>query len=374
MAGAPASNAPFAGMRSDIPQPRVRTPSPIRKVEETARGPGVTMRDFAIDPSNIDVIYAEDEEIFRETAIRELLKVGFVRQNIHESENGLGALEHLARLQMEGHSSMPLVVLLDVRMPGMDGRECALQIQELVKKKLLRREPFVICISSIHRQVIVDEGKGNFQVVIPKPFGTDYLNEALELLRKWWTMGYGRHLPAWKEFNTSEIDIIAADDEPVCRLSAYMAFVQAGISNDGVTEVDDEGELMDALAEAQDKDATRPLIILLGKDAWAKSIYNYIESNKAKSGAAKRDPFVVCTSVNSACIGTSTAAEHFHAFLPRTFGQSDVKWCLELCRLWWLTRGDGPQAKGEDGAGKADDASDASGSGSEAMSEMSNDD
>ena len=36
----------------------------------------------------------------------------------------------------EGHITKPLLVLLDVRMPGMDGRECALQIQELAKQSL----------------------------------------------------------------------------------------------------------------------------------------------------------------------------------------------------------------------------------------------
>jgi len=371
MADGATSSVPFAGMRSDIPAPRQRTPSPVRKVAEVV-APPAPARDFEIDPRNIDVIYAEDEEVFRETAIRELLKVGFQRPNIHESENGLGALEHLARLQMEGHANMPLVVLLDVRMPGMDGRECALQIQELVKKKLLRREPFVICISSIHRQVIVDEGKGNFQVVIPKPFGTDYLNEALDLLRRWWTLGHGRHLPAWKEFNPGEIDVIAADDEPVCRLSAYMAFVQAGIRNDAVTEVDDEEELMEALSEAQEKNAMRPLMILLGKESWAKAIYSFVEQGKGTS--CKREPFVVCTSVDSDRVGTSAAVEHFHAFLPRTFGQADVKWCLEFCRLWWLTRGEGPQAKGDADDGSDGSKSEKSGSGSDAMSEMSADD
>lgn len=347
------NNGPIAGMRSDIPPPRQRTPSPIRKVADLPNQP-LPARDFDILPGQIDVIYAEDEEVFRETAVRELLKAGFQRKNIHESENGLGALEHLARLQVEGNASMPLMVLLDVRMPGMDGRECALQIQELVKKKLLRREPFVVCISSIHRQVINNEGKGNFQVVIPKPFGADYLNEALELLRRWWTLGYGRELPAWKEFNPSEIDVIAADDEPVCRLSSYMAFVQAGVSNDGVAEVDEEADLMDAIEEAQDKDCGRPLVILLGKEVWAKAIYTFVEANRG--GRCKREPFVVCTSVDNDRIQASPAVEHFHAFLPRTIGQKDVKWCLELCRLWWLTRGDGPKDK--EGDGDRDDLSD----------------
>jgi len=350
-ASAPGAGLPFAGTRSDVPQPRQRTPSPIKKVAEQAPPPAPA-RDFDLNPRNIDVIYAEDEEVFRETAIRELLKVGFIRDNIYEAENGLGALEHLARLQMEGHASLPLVVLLDVRMPGMDGRECALQIQELVKKKLLRREPYVICISSIHRQVIVDEGKGNFQVVIPKPFGTDYLNEALELLRRWWTMGHGRQLAAWKVFDPRELDVIAADDQPVCRLSSTTAFAQAGVRADAVVEVEDEEELMEALDTAQQGNHSQPLIVLLGKEGWAPQIRAYVEAGRQQPHS-RREPFVVCTSVDSDRIGSSPAVENYHAFLPRTFGQSDVKWCLEFCRLWWLTRGDGTAPKEEDAASES---------------------
>jgi len=364
VASAPGTGLPFAGTRSDMPQPRVRTPSPVKKVAEQD-APPAPARDFDINPREIDVIYAEDEEVFRETAIRELLKVGFIRENIHEADNGLGALEHLARLQMTGHASLPLVVLLDVRMPGMDGRECAWQIQELVKKKLLRREPFVICISSIHRQVIVDEGKGNFQVVIPKPFGTDYLNEALDLLKRWWTMGHGRQLAAWKVFNPCELDIIAADDQPVCRLSSTTAFAQAGVQQDSVVEVEDEEELIEALDAAQQGKNTQPLIVLLGQEAWAPCIRAYVEAGRQQS-QNRREPFVVCTSVDSDRIGASPAVENYHAFLPRTFGQSDVKWCLELCRLWWLTRGDGTAPKDEDAASESGGSE-----GSEAHSDMS---
>jgi len=279
--------------------------------------------------------------------VRELLKAGFLKENIHESENGLGALEDLAKLQTTGHQSCPLVVLLDVRMPGMDGRECALQIQELVKKKVLRREPFVMCISSIHRQVIVEEGKGNFQIVLPKPFNLQMINESLDLLRKWWTMGYGRQLPAWKTFDAEKLDIIAADDEPVCRMSAVMAFTQAGVSSEAVSEAEQEDELHELLNEAQEGDGARPLIILLGTAAWAAEVRTRVEAMPA----TRRDPFVVCTSVDSERLSNSAAIKNFHAFLPRSFSQGDVKWCLELCRLWWLTRGDGPSNKHDDDSG-----------------------
>jgi len=335
------TEAAQAGGLSSAPIPRKRTPSPLRLLKENAPVPA---RDFDISTETTDVIYAEDEEVFRETAVRELLKVGFLRTNIHEADNGLGALEHLARMQNEGNMSKPLLVLLDVRMPGMDGRECALQIQELVKKRLLRREPFVVCISSIHRTIEIDEKGGNFQIVLPKPINVQFIDEAFELLRKWWTMGHGRELAAWKQFEPSSIDLIAADDEPVCRLSASIAFVKAGVQQENALEAEDEQELMSALADLQDKDAQRPLIVLLGQEAWASMLRDWVKARSAEH-VLRREPFVVCTSVNSDRIGASAAVDNYHAVLPRTCKPKDVEWCLEYCRIWWLTRGNEPYRK-----------------------------
>lgn len=337
---------PQAGALGDVPIPRERTPSPLRAVGDVRSAPAPA-RDFDISPDTTDVIYAEDEEVFRETSVRELLKLGFLRQNIREADNGLEALEHLARFQNEGHITKPLLVLLDVRMPGMDGRECALQIQELVKQKQLRREPYVVCISSIARQVEVDEGGGNFQIVLPKPITVQFIEDSFEHLRQWWTLGFGRQLPAWKNFKAESIDIIAADEEPVCRMASQLAFVQVGVQQAAVVDVESEEELIEQLAEVQAGDQTRPLILLLGKEEWASQVYEWVEEQK-RGQALRRAPFVVCTSVDSDRIGASVSNELFHAFLPRNFGQKDVKWSLEYCRLWWLTRSVEPYQKPTD--------------------------
>jgi len=328
---------PFKGMMSELPEPRARTPSPVRKTAEA--GPKNTQfaREFEVDVSHVDVVYAEDEEVFRETAIRQLEKAGFARQHIYESENGLGALENLAKLQDEGNISQPLVVLLDIRMPGMDGKECALQIQEMVKNRLLRRQPFVVCISSIHRQIQVEEGGGNFQIVLPKPISAEMVEKTLEFIRKWWTMGVSRTMPAWKVFSPATIDVIVADEEPVCQMASGTAFQHAGILPTAVTEVDSEEDLVQRLRD-DDGTSERPLILLLGTAAWATPLKEVAEQRRT---LGRREPFIVCTSVDSDRIGSSAAVTNFHAFLPRTFSQDDVKWCLELCRLWWLSKGDG---------------------------------
>lgn len=337
---------PFAGLKSEVPRPRGRTPSPVKQIINE-RAPPAPERDLEFDTSCIDVIYAEDEEVFRESTVRILLNVGFERHNIYEAENGLEALHHLARLHQGGNARSPLVVLLDVRMPGMDGRECALQIQELVKKKALRREPYVICLSSIHRQVIVDEGQGNFQIVLPKPFKMEFVSEAVERLREWWTCGYGRQLAAWKQFDTSMIDFVNADSEPVCRLSALMAFTRGGANAACFVEVEHVEDLEETLNETQEADPHRPLIVLLGQTSWLGAIQHFLDE-RTRTKQLKREPFLVCTSVDSERFSTSTTIKEFHAFMPRNSGVAEVEWCIEFCRLWWLTRGDGEQDSDHD--------------------------
>merc|ERR1712176_1085684 len=129
----------------------------------------------------------------------------------------------------------------------MDGKEAALQIQELMKKGLLAREPFVISISSICQQVTVDEGKGNFQIVLPKPITGQMIEEVIRLLRQWWTAGVSRALPAWKTFDASLIDVCACDDQPVCRLSSLLVFQKVGVLPCNTKEVDDIEELIEYL-------------------------------------------------------------------------------------------------------------------------------
>merc|ERR1712232_246017 len=334
----------MGGMMTELPEPRARTPSPVRNAAEA--GPKNTQfaREFEVDVSHVDVVYAEDEEVFRETAIRQLEKAGFARQHIYESENGLGALENLAKLQNEGNILQPLVVLLDIRMPGMDGKECALQIQEIVKANLLLRQPFVVCISSIHRQIQVEEGGGNFQIVLPKPFSTEMVEQTIDFMNKWWNLGVSRKMPAWKVFSPDSIDVIVADEEPCCQMASGTAFQHAGIKESAITEVDSQQQLLQTLQEDEGS-SDRPLVLLLGTAIWAEPVKNISEDRRE---AKKREPFVVCTSVDSDRIGMSSAVKHFHAFLPRSFSQDDVKWCLELCRMWWLSKGDGSGPVGED--------------------------
>src|SRR6476620_11265807 len=65
-------------------------------------------------PSEIDVLYIEDDEAFRASACERLRDEGF---RVAEARNGAVALAYLS----EGHR--PALVVLDLLMPGMDGFE-----------------------------------------------------------------------------------------------------------------------------------------------------------------------------------------------------------------------------------------------------------
>jgi len=65
-------------------------------------------------PSEIDVLYIEDDEAFRASSCERLREEGF---RVAEARNGAVALAYLN----EGHR--PSLVILDLLMPGMDGFE-----------------------------------------------------------------------------------------------------------------------------------------------------------------------------------------------------------------------------------------------------------
>jgi len=65
-------------------------------------------------PSEIDVLYIEDDEAFRASSCERLREEGF---RVAEARNGAVALAYLS----EGHR--PSLVILDLLMPGMDGFE-----------------------------------------------------------------------------------------------------------------------------------------------------------------------------------------------------------------------------------------------------------
>merc|ERR1712107_251691 len=121
-------------------------------------------------------------------------------------------------------------------------------------------------------------------------------------------------------------EFIVAEGELLCRTALVMRLGKSGVA--GVSEADDEDELLDALQDAQSQDASRPLIVLLGSASWL----------AATQGLQMQRKLVfVLASADCDCHGS----DKFHAVLPpkaSTAVLQDI--LLEACRCYG--RGDAP--------------------------------
>lgn len=73
------------------------------------------------NPHSVRVLLVDDEEVFRQGTAKLLARRGFL---VEEAASGQAALEHV-------RSSVPNVVILDLRMPGMDGIATLQQIRAI---------------------------------------------------------------------------------------------------------------------------------------------------------------------------------------------------------------------------------------------------
>lgn len=277
------------------------------------------------DVSALTIVYAEDDLVFREIAVPAIIKVGVPEKHILVAEDGQGALDHLLPLQ-GGDVNSPILLILDVRMPGMDGNECAQKVKELNDAGKLRRMPFLVCCSAGVEQVSFGgkgEGSEIFQITMPKPFSDKEVKLVLEKAEEWWMSGSGSAPeadPAW----VRTLDIICGDQEPICRMALMTLLTTQGADAETVHECDDEDEVIDALTTAQGGDKNRPLVVFLSNTSWAGPV---------KKAATSRVPFIISTSVDA-----ERDADACNAALPRQCSQADLKLVLDRCRAWWSKR------------------------------------
>mmetsp|Transcript_13465 Transcript_13465/g.30821 ORF Transcript_13465/g.30821 Transcript_13465/m.30821 type:complete len:566 (-) Transcript_13465:96-1793(-) len=153
----------------------------------------------AFSVGQVDVVVADDEDICRAAAASALKRFGFWESRVHEVESGDEALLKVTELQQsvsetaaygDQQRNVPVIVFLDMRMPGSSGGECARQICELFAQQQLPREPFLVCASA-RRVQLSGEATRFFHTSVPKTFLTPALKDCFELCRQWWIEGGG---------------------------------------------------------------------------------------------------------------------------------------------------------------------------------------
>jgi len=113
----------------------------------------------------------------------EALKEAKVRNNLHTVEDGVEALAFLRREGRYAEAPRPDLVLLDLNLPKMNGREVLAVIKE---DPDLRRIPVVILTVSQAEQDIVRSYNLHANCYITKPVDLDQFLEVVKSIENFW--------------------------------------------------------------------------------------------------------------------------------------------------------------------------------------------
>ena len=113
----------------------------------------------------------------------EALKEAKVRNNLHTVEDGVEALAFLRREGRYAEVPRPDLVLLDLNLPKMNGREVLAEIKE---DPDLRRIPVVILTISQAEQDIVKSYNLHANCYITKPVDLDQFLEVVKSIENFW--------------------------------------------------------------------------------------------------------------------------------------------------------------------------------------------
>lgn len=105
------------------------------------------------------------------------------RVHLHVVEDGLQALAFLRRTDAYTDAPRPHLVLLDLHLPGKDGREV---LAEIKTDRSLRCIPVVVLSSSSLEQDIVDAYELHANAYVVKPIGLEPYFTAIRAIHHFW--------------------------------------------------------------------------------------------------------------------------------------------------------------------------------------------
>ena len=129
------------------------------------------------------ILLVEDDPDHEALAIRALRKAN-VANDIHVARDGAEALEYLNKVE-EGAESLPQLVLLDLKLPKVEGLEVLRQIRSSDKTRLL---PVVVLTSSDEERDIVTSYRLGVNSYIRKPVNFSDFAEATRQLGMYWLL------------------------------------------------------------------------------------------------------------------------------------------------------------------------------------------
>ena len=129
-----------------------------------------------------DVLLVEDDE--NDVLItRKGFEEAKLVLNLYHVENGLKCLEFLRKEGEYMGAPTPDLILLDLNMPVLDGRQV---LAEIVKDEKLRKIPVVVLTTSKAEQDVLDMYQLRCSSYIVKPVDFNQFQEVIQQLRDYW--------------------------------------------------------------------------------------------------------------------------------------------------------------------------------------------
>lgn len=132
------------------------------------------------------ILLAEDSPADAEMAIDALKEARLANPIVHV-EDGVEAMDYLLRRGAFAHreEGLPAVLLLDIKMPRMDGLEVLRQIRSAEE---LKRLPVVILSSSREESDLARSWDLGVNAYVVKPVDVDQFFGAVQTLGKFWAL------------------------------------------------------------------------------------------------------------------------------------------------------------------------------------------
>lgn len=130
----------------------------------------------------IEVLLVEDSPSDANLTIKKLKKAK-VLNNLHWVEDGESAMEFLQKAGEYANAPRPDLILLDLNLPGMDGREV---LSEIKSDPKLKKIPIVILTTSADEQDVARAYNLNANCYITKPVDIQQFLKAIDLIEDFW--------------------------------------------------------------------------------------------------------------------------------------------------------------------------------------------
>jgi two-component system response regulator len=136
----------------------------------------------SVGEKSIEILLVEDN-LGDVALIREIMKMSKFPVHLNVARNGLEALDYLYQQGEFSHAHLPDLILLDLNLPKMDGREVLARVKQ---DDTISHIPILIMSSSKDQNDVAESYKSNANFYIVKPMDIDHYMVIMKYIEDFW--------------------------------------------------------------------------------------------------------------------------------------------------------------------------------------------